>query len=100
MFTKQGIDAEMVPVTNPPLIQAALASGDVQFSGTHAQLPWSSRESSRSRSSPRERCMSPRTRRPRSSPRGARPSTSPGLVGKTILIDAPNTIAHIGLPSG
>ena len=36
MFTKQGIDAEMVPGTDPPLLTAALLSGDVQFGGTHA----------------------------------------------------------------
>ncbi len=36
MFTKQGIDAEMVPRTDPQLLLAALLSGDVQFSGAHA----------------------------------------------------------------
>jgi NitT/TauT family transport system substrate-binding protein len=100
MLRKQGIDAEMVPRNDPQVITAALLSGDVQFSGTNAvaaallkstrapikvvasgalydpKNPTSALVSARGKSA---------IRRPRD------------LVGKTILIDNPNTIAHIGV---
>jgi NitT/TauT family transport system substrate-binding protein len=99
MLHKQRIDAELVPRTDPALILGALLSGEVQFSGTHTgaaaalkskgapikvvaaaalydpKLPTSGLVAARGRS----------IKRPRD------------LAGKTILIDSPNTIAHVGV---
>lgn len=99
MFTKQGIDAEMVPRNDPPVILAALLSGEVQFSGTHvgaaaalksrgAPIKVVAAGAMYDRKNPTSALVAAKgktIRRPRD------------LVGKTILIDTPNSIAHIGV---
>jgi ABC-type nitrate/sulfonate/bicarbonate transport system substrate-binding protein len=99
MFTKQGIDAEMVPRNDPQLILAALLSGDAQFSGTHAGAA----AALKARGAPIKvvaaGALYDRTN-PTSALVAAKGKTigrARDLVGKTILIDAPNTIAHIGV---
>jgi NitT/TauT family transport system substrate-binding protein len=99
MFTKQGIDAEMVPGTSPPLLTAALLSGDVQFSGTHA----GNAALFKSRGFPVKVVAAGALYEPKNptsalvAPRGSSVKRPRDLVGKTILIDGPNTIAHIGV---
>ena len=99
MFTKQGIDAEMVPRTDPALILAALLSGDVQFTGAHA----GSAALLKSRGSPVKVVAAGALYEPKNptsalvAPRGSSIKRPRDLVGKTILIDGPNTIAHIGV---
>jgi NitT/TauT family transport system substrate-binding protein len=99
MFTKQGINAEMVPGTDPPLILAALLSGDVQFSGTHAGAA----ALLKSRNFPVKVVAAGALYEPKNptsalvAPRGSSIKRPMDLLGKTILIDAPNTIAHIGV---
>jgi NitT/TauT family transport system substrate-binding protein len=99
MFTKQGIDAEMVPRTDPQVIIGALLSGDVQFSGTHSGAA----ALLKSRGAPIKIVASGALYEPKSptsglvSGKGRSIKTPRDLVGKTILIDGPNTIAEIGV---
>jgi NitT/TauT family transport system substrate-binding protein len=99
MFTKQGIDAEMVPRTDPALILAAFQAGDVQFTGTHAGAA----ALLKSRGAPMKVVASGALYEPKNptsalvGPRGSSIKRARDLVGKTILIDGPNTIAHIGV---
>ena len=99
MLTKQGIDAEMVPQTDPAVLSAAFQSGDVQFSGVHAGLA----AILKSRNFPAKVVASGALYVPKSptsalvAPRGSSIKRPRDLVGKTILIDGPNTIAHIGV---
>jgi NitT/TauT family transport system substrate-binding protein len=99
MFTKQGIDAEMVPRTDPQVILGALLSGDVQFSGTHSGAA----ALLKSRGAPIKIVASGALYDPKNPTSGVvsgkgRSIKGPrDLVGKTILIDGPNTIAEIGV---
>ena len=65
MFTKQGIDAEMVPRTDPALILPALLSGDVQFTGAHAAGCPAQVRGAPVKVVASGALISPRTRRPR-----------------------------------
>ena len=99
MFRKQGIDAEMVRADGILTVPAVL-SGDVQFSGTSgAALPCSSRKAP-VKVVAAGALYEPEEPRPRSSPARAAIKRPRDLVGKTILIDGPNTIAEIGSSSG
>ena len=98
-FLKQGIDARITVLSDPAQILAAVLSGDAQFSsfstGGLATL--------RSRGAPIRLVAAGALYRPKA------PTTAllaaPGkkiirardLVGKLVAIDAPNTLAHIGL---
>jgi NitT/TauT family transport system substrate-binding protein len=99
MFTKQGIDAEMVPLTDPALFVPALLSGDLQFTGTHAGRAAQLKSSNL----PIKVVASGALYEPKNptsalvAPRGSPIKRPRDLVGKTILIDGPNTIAHIGV---
>jgi NitT/TauT family transport system substrate-binding protein len=99
MFTKQGIDAEMVPRTDPQVILGALLSGEVQFSGTHSGAA----ALLKSRGAPIKIVASGALYEPKNptsalvSGKGRSIKRPRDLVGKTILIDAPNTIAEIGV---
>jgi ABC-type nitrate/sulfonate/bicarbonate transport system substrate-binding protein len=99
MFTKQGIDAEMVPRNDPQLILGALLSGDVQFSGTHAIAA----AALKSKGAPVKVVAAGALYDPKNptsalvAAKGKTVKRPRDLVGKTILIDAPNTIAHIGV---
>ena len=102
MLRKQGIDAEMVPRNDPQVITAALLSGDVQFSGTNAVA--AALLKSKKGGAPIKVVASGALYDPKNptsalvSARGKSPIRRPrDLVGKTILIDNPNTIAHIGV---
>ena len=99
MFTKQGIDAEMVPRNDPPVNTGALLSGDVQFSGAHAGAA----ALLRSRGAPIKVVAAGALYEPKKptsalvAAKGTSIKRPRDLVGRTILIDAPNTIAHIGV---
>jgi NitT/TauT family transport system substrate-binding protein len=99
MFTKQGIDAEMVPRPDPAVIIPALVSGDVQFSGTHLGLA----ALLKSRNAPVKVVAAGALYDPKHptsalvAAKGRSIKRPRDLVGKTILIDSPNTIAHIGV---
>ena len=99
MFTKQGIDAEMVPRTDPAVNTAALLSGDVQFVGAHLGAA----ALLKSRNAPVKVVASGALYDPKNptsalgAPRSKSIARARDLAGKTILIDSPNTIAHIGV---
>ncbi len=99
MFTKQSIDAELVPRTDPQLIVAALLSGDVQFSGTHTGQV----ASLKARGAPVKVVAAAALYDPKNptsalvAGKGKNVKRPRDLAGKTILIDGPNTIAHIGV---
>ena len=99
MLTKQGIDAEMVPRTDPQVLLAALLSGDVQFSGAHAGAA----ALLKSRGAPIKVVAAGALYEPKNptsalvAAKGKTVRRPRDLVGKTILIDGPNTIAHIGV---
>ena len=102
MFTKQGIDAEMAPFSDPQVASAAILSGNVQFSGTHAGAA----ALLKSRGAPIKIVASGALYDPKNaasalvSGKGRSIKRPRDLVGKTILIDGPNTIAEIGSSSG
>jgi NitT/TauT family transport system substrate-binding protein len=89
----------MVPQTDPAVLSAAFQSGDVQFSGVHAGLA----AILKSRNFPAKVVASGALYVPKNptsalvAPRGSSIKRPRDLVGKTILIDGPNTIAHIGV---
>ncbi len=99
MFRKQGIDAEMVPRTDPQVIVGALLSGDVQFAGTHAGAA----ALLKSRGAPIKVVAGGALYEPKNptsglvSAKGRSIKRPRDLVGKTIFIDGPNTIAEIGV---
>lgn len=98
-FERQGIDAKITVLSDPAQIPAAVLSGDVQFSsfnvGGLATL--------KSRGFPVRLVAAGALYRPKASTtaivaaRGERIVRARDLVGKTIAIDARNTIAHVGL---
>jgi NitT/TauT family transport system substrate-binding protein len=99
MLRKQGIDAEMVPRNDPAVILPALLSGELQFSGTHAGAA----ALLKSRGAPVKVVASGALYDPKNptsalvAAKGSSIKRPRDLVGKTILIDSPNTIAHIGV---
>lgn len=99
MFTKQGIDAEMVGGNDPAVNTAALVSGETQFGGLHAGVA----ALLKSRGAPIKIVAAGalyEPKHPTSALVGAKGTTIKrprDLVGKTVLIDGPNTIAHIGV---
>ena len=99
MFTKQGINAEMVPGNDPAVNTAALLSGNVQFGGAHAGAA----ALLKSRGAPIKVVAAGALYEPKNptsalvAAKGTSIKRPRDLVGKTILIDAPNTIAHIGV---
>ena len=99
MLRKQGIDAEMVPGNDPQVNTAALLSGAVQFSGTHIGAA----ALLKSKGAPIKVVASGALYEPKNptsalvAAKGRSIKRPRDLVGKTILIDGPNTIAHIGV---
>lgn len=99
MLRKQGIDAEMVPGNDPQVNTAALLSGAVQFGGTHIGAA----ALLRSKGAPIRVVASGALYEPKNptsalvAGKGRSIKRPRDLVGKTILIDGPNTIAHIGV---
>lgn len=98
-FAKQGVDAKITVITDPTQLPAAILSGDAQF----ASFNVGGAATLKSRGFPLRVVASGAIYEPK------RPSTyivtSPhatiahasDLIGKTIAIDAHNTIGHIGL---
>jgi NitT/TauT family transport system substrate-binding protein len=99
IFRKQGIDATLTVLNDPSQIVAALLSGEVQFMATHAGAA----ASLKSRGAPVRVVAAGATyspKLPNSALVSARGKTIRGardLVGKTVVIDAPNTIADLGV---
>lgn len=99
MLSKQGIDAEMVPRNDPQVILPALLSGEVQFSGSHVGAA----AALKSRGAPIKVVASGALYDPKNptsalvAAKGKTIRRPRDLVGKTILVDSPNTIAHIGV---
>jgi NitT/TauT family transport system substrate-binding protein len=98
-FRRQGIDAKITVLADPPQVVAALLSGDVQFSsfntGGLAVL--------KSRGAPVRVVAAGALYRPTAptaalvAAPGKRISRPRDLTGKLVAIDVPNTLAHIGL---
>lgn len=99
MLRKQGIDAEMVPGNDPQVNTAALLSGAVQFAGTHAGAA----ALLKSKGAPIKVVAAGALYEPKNPTSALVAATGRSikgprdLVGRTILIDGPNTIAHIGV---
>jgi NitT/TauT family transport system substrate-binding protein len=98
-FAKQGIDAQITVLADPPQIVAAVLSGDAQFSS----LSIGGLATLKSRGAPVRLVASGALYR-RAAPTtalvaapGKRITRARDLVGKRIAIDTKNTIAHIGL---
>jgi ABC-type nitrate/sulfonate/bicarbonate transport system substrate-binding protein len=98
-FARHGLDAKILILSNPAQVAAALLSGGAQFAG--AAL--STAAILKSRNAPVRVVAAGALYRP-SAPTtavvaapGKRIASARDLVGKTVAIDAPNTIAHIGL---
>ncbi len=99
MLRKQGIDAELVPGNDPQVNTAALLSGAVQFGG--AQTVGAGLL--KSKGAPTKVVAAGALYDPKNptsalvAGKGKTVKRARDLVGKTILIDSPNTIAHIGV---
>lgn len=98
-FARQGLDAKILILSNPAQVSVALLSGDAQFAGAAV----STAAILKSRNAPVRVVAAGALYRP-SAPTtavvaapGKRIASARDLVGKTIAIDAQNTIAHIGL---
>jgi NitT/TauT family transport system substrate-binding protein len=99
MFRKQGIVAELKILTDPTQTVATLLAGDADFVSTHVGLV----ASLKSRSAPVKVVAAGATYDPKKA--NSSLLAAPGkaitrardLVGKTIAIDGPNTIAHLGV---
>ena len=99
MFRKQGIAADLEILADPSLIVAALLSGEVQFIATHVGAA----ASLKSRGAP-VKVVAAGAMYDRKEPtsalvaaRGKTISRPRDLVGKTVAIDAPATIADFGV---
>ncbi len=98
-FARQGLDVKVLPLSDPSQLAAALLSGDVQFSGFNI----GGAAILKSRSAPVKVVAAGALYRPADpttavvAARGKRIAGARDLIGKTIAIDAQNTIAHIGL---
>ncbi len=99
MFRKQGIDADLEILSDPGQTVATLLAGDADFISTHVGAV----ASLKSGSAPVKVVAAGATYDPRGPNTGL--VAGPGktitrardLVGKTIAIDGPNTIAHLGV---
>jgi NitT/TauT family transport system substrate-binding protein len=98
-FRKQGIDAKLTILADPAQIVAALLSGDVQFIATHVGAA----AALKSKGAPVKVVAGGATYDPKApnsalvAAKGKRITRARDLVGKTIALDAPNTIAQIGV---
>ena len=99
MFRKQGIDARLTILSDPSQTVTALLSGDVQFASTHVGLV----AALKSKGAPVKVVAAGATydpKHPTSELVAGRGETFRGardLVGKTIALDSPNTIADLGV---
>jgi NitT/TauT family transport system substrate-binding protein len=99
MLRKQGIDAEMVPGNDPQVNTAAVLSGAVQFGGANTGAA----ALLKSKGAPIKVVAAGALYEPKNptsalvAPKGRSVTRARDLVAKTILIDSPNTIAHIGV---
>ena len=97
-FLKQGIDAKITVLSDPTQIVAAVLSGDVQFSS----LSTGGLAILKSRGAPVRLVAAGALYRPTApttallAAPGKRIVRARDLIGKTVAIDAPNTLAHIG----
>ncbi len=98
-FAKQGIEAKLLVVSDPPQLVAALLSGDAQFSGLNV----GGAAVLKSRDAP-VRLVAAGAMYRRAAPTtalvaapGKRITRARDLVGQTVAIDAANTIAHLAL---
>jgi NitT/TauT family transport system substrate-binding protein len=99
MFRNQGIDAQLKLLTDPSQTVAALLSGEADFVATHVGAA----ASLKSRGAPIKVVAAGATYDPKKA--NSSLVAAPGrtitrardLVGKTIAIDAPNTIAELGV---
>ena len=98
-FRQQGIDAQLLVLTEPAQLAAALLSGDAQVSGFNV----GGAAILKSRNAPIRVVAAGAVYRPTEPTTalvampGKRITRARDLVGKRIAIDAANTIAHIGL---
>ena len=99
MFRKQGLDAELKIFSDPSQVLGSLLSGQVQFAATHVGLA----AKLKSDGAPIKVVAAGaiyNPKKPTSNLVSARGKTIAGardLVGKTIAIDFPNTIADLGV---
>jgi NitT/TauT family transport system substrate-binding protein len=100
MFRKQGIDAELKLLADPSQTVSTLLSGQVQFAATHVGLV----AKLKSDGAPIRVVAAGATYDPKRKPtsslvaaRGEAITRARDLVGKTIAIDFPNTIADLGV---
>ena len=99
MFRKQGIDARLTILSDPSQTVAALLSGDVQFVSTHVGAA----AALKSKGAPVKVVAAGATYDPKHptselvSATGKTIMRARGLVGKTIALDFPNTIADLGV---
>lgn len=99
MFRKQGIDARLTILSDPSQAVAALLSGDVQFISSHVGAV----ASLKSKGAPVKVVAAGATYDPKQptaalvAARGKAFRRARDLVGKTIAIDGPNTIGHLGV---
>jgi NitT/TauT family transport system substrate-binding protein len=99
MFRKQGIDAQIRVFADPSQTVPALLSGDVQFVGTHV----GGAASLKSRNAPVKVVAAGAIHEPKAptsaivAARGKTIRSARDLVGKTIAMDFPNTIGHLGV---
>jgi NitT/TauT family transport system substrate-binding protein len=99
LFAREGLDVRIATLSDPQQLVAALVSGDAQFSGLNV----GGTAILKSRNAPVRLVAAGALYRPTAATTGL--VAAPGktivrardLVGKTIAIDATNTIAHIGL---
>jgi NitT/TauT family transport system substrate-binding protein len=99
MFRKQGLDVELKIFADPSQVAAALLSGQVQFSGTHVGAA----AKYKSDGAPVKVVAAGAIHNPKKptsalvSARGKTFTHARDLVGKTIAIDFPFTIADLGV---
>ncbi len=99
MFRKQGIDAQLTILSDPSQTVAALLSGDVQFVSTHVGAV----ASLKSKGADIKVVAAGATYNPKHptaalvSAKGKTIRRARDLVGKTIALDFPNTIADLGV---
>lgn len=99
MFRKQGIDARLTILSDPSQTVTALLSGDVQFVSTHVGAA----AALKSKGAPVKVVAAGATYDPKHptselvSAKGETIMRARGLVGKTIALDFPNTIADLGV---
>jgi NitT/TauT family transport system substrate-binding protein len=99
MFRKQGIDAQIKVLADPSQTVTALLAGEVQFVGTHVGAA----ASLKSRDAPVKVVAAGAIHNPKKptswvvSAKGRTITRARDLVGKTIAVDFPNTIGHLGV---